>query len=73
MVFSFKTVQEADQHFKILAAPVNSQDFCNGKSPERLVKMVVSFVILQRVPKSLEAISINMLNSLSDKRPVKNK
>lgn len=38
MVFSFKTVQEADQHFKILAAPVNSQDFCNGKSPERLVK-----------------------------------
>ncbi len=37
-VFSFKTVQEADQHFKTLAVPVNSQEFCNGKSPERLVK-----------------------------------
>lgn len=38
IVMNFETIQKADQHFKTLAEPINSHEFCNGKSPEKLVK-----------------------------------
>lgn len=37
-VMHFKTSQEADTYFDIFAVPVNSHDFCNGKTPEKIVK-----------------------------------
>lgn len=38
LVFGFDDEQQAKQHFKTLASAVNSQGFCNGKAPEKIVR-----------------------------------
>jgi hypothetical protein len=37
-ILSFETEQEAIQQFKRLASSVNYQQFCNGKSPEKIMQ-----------------------------------
>lgn len=38
LIFGFDNEQQAIQHFKTLQSAVSSQGFCNGKTPEKIVR-----------------------------------